>query len=354
MAQIFFRPFPKAHDVRLPAEWETQSGIQLTWVNQECAWGEDRACIEHFLARIAKEASTGGHVLIGCENPSAVQSILDEHGVDPTRVRLFRVASDDVWVRDHGPITVLDDVGLPLLLHFQFNGWGGKFPYGADAELVDQLHKQGAYGNTPILKIPFVLEGGAIDCDGAETLLTTASVLFDPKRNPNTDAEQCVSLLFTFLGVERIVVLEHGRLSGDDTDGHVDTVARFCTDNTIAYTQAEDAHHPDYAELKAMEMELMNLRTLEGAPYCLIPLPLPRLCLDAEGHPLPATYANFLITNDAVLVPTYNDPNDEVALARLADAYPPRRIVGIDCTTAIKEHGALHCMTMQLPVGVLT
>lgn len=198
----------------------------------------------------------------------------------------------------------------------------------------------------------FILEGGSIESDGKGTLLTTEKCLLSYNRNEKTKEETEQYLKETF-NLKQVLWLKHGYLAGDDTDSHIDTLARFCPDDTIVYVQCTDKKDEHYEELVAMEEELKAFRTPEGNPYRLLPLPMADAIYDINGERLPATYANFLIMNEAVLLPTYNQPhNDTLAKEVLEKAFPGREIVGVDCTALIKQHGSLHCVTMQYPEGV--
>jgi agmatine/peptidylarginine deiminase len=247
---------------------------------------------------------------------------------------------------------VLKD-GKPVLLDFIFNGWGNKYPHAQDNELTTKLHARSAFGNTPVESIDLVMEGGSIEVDGEGTLLTTESCLLNPNRNPGLKREQIESQLRHYLGIDRILWLKHGAIDGDDTDGHIDTLARFCDAETIAYQACDDADDPHYAGLKAMEAELQTLRRKDGEPYRLVSLPWPAAIHDDTGRRLPATYANFLIVNGAVLVPTYNDAADAGALKALAGAFLGRSIVPVMCRPLIYQYGSLHCVTMQLPADIV-
>ena len=199
-----------------------------------------------------------------------------------------------------------------------------------------------------------VLEGGSTESDGRGTILTTAECLLNPNRSPHLTQEEIEATLGASLGADRFLWLEHGFLAGDDTDSHVDTLARLCPDDTIVYVRCDDPGDEHHPALAAMEAELRGFRTREGKPYRLVPLPWPRPQTDSEGHRLPATYANFLVINGAVLVPTYGDRSDAAALAAVGSAFPGREAIGIDCRPLILQHGSLHCVTMQLPKGVLS
>jgi agmatine deiminase len=294
-------------------------------------------------------------VLIVCLDDAQqqhVKDVLTRAGVAQARVRLHNIASNDTWARDHGPVTVMDD-GQPLLLDFTFNGWGGKFDATLDNLITHQLHTAGAFGAIPMRTIDLVLEGGSIESDGAGTLLTTAQCLLTPTRNPQYNRADIEDCLRSVLGCERFLWLEHGALAGDDTDSHIDTLARLCSADCIAYVACDDPTDEHYTELKTMEAELEAFRTRDGKPYHLVPLPWPKPRFAADGRRLPATYANFLIINGAVLLPTYDDPADPEAAARLAQCFPDREIISIPCLPLILQYGSLHCVTMQLPAGVL-
>ncbi|MFP4243533.1 MAG: agmatine/peptidylarginine deiminase [Ectothiorhodospira sp.] len=335
----------------LPAEWAPQSAVLLTWPHPETDWAPILEEAEEVFVQIAREVTHRQGLIVACRDEAhevRICRMLSGAGTVMERVVTALTPSDDTWARDHGPITVLED-GRPVLLDFRFNGWGGKYPADADDAITRSLHRQGAFGDLPLRPVGRVLEGGAIDSDGAGTLLTTRSCLLAPTRNPDLDAAGVEAMLRETLGVERVLWLDHGHLEGDDTDGHVDTLARFCDPQTIAHVVCTDPSDPHHGPLTAMTRELEALRTADSRPYRLVPLPLPAPIHDLEGRRLPATHANFLILNGAVLVPTYNDPTDADALAALQAAFPQREVVGIDCRALIHQSGSLHCVTMQIP-----
>lgn len=340
---------------RLPAEWEPQSGVMLTWPHAFGDWAPSLVAADRTFALMAAAISRYERLLIAAYDRSHKAHIAEElrrAGVDLDQVRLEIVPSDDVFVRDHGPITVESTQG-PVLLDFRFNGWGGKYAHGRDNVVSAGWRDLGAFGATAFESMDLVLEGGSIESDGQGTLLVTASCLLSPSRNPKLTHPALEQTLKQALGCDRLLWLHHGYLAGDDTDGHIDTLARFCDPNTIAYCACPSPDDEHYEELKAMEGELQRLVTRDGRPYRLVPLPWPSAKLDTNGERMPATYANFLILNGAVLVPTYDDRRDAEALATLARCFPGREIVGIPCLPLIAQHGSLHCATMQLPRGVL-
>lgn len=334
----------------LPAEWAPQAGVLLTWPHADSDWRPHLAAVEPVFVRIAAEVARREDVVIGCRDAALaghVRGLLAAAGVDPARVRLHVVASQDTWARDHGPLTVIRR-GAPLLLDFTFNGWGGKFAAEQDDQISRRLHALGAFGAEAMASVDLVLEGGSVESDGAGTLLTTRRCLLGPGRSGLSEAE-LTRQLGVLLGTPRVLWLSHGGLAGDDTDGHIDTLARFTDVETIAYQSCDDPDDPDFVELALMAGELAALRTAAGAPYRLVPLPWPRARRADDGARLPAGYANFLIVNDAVLVPTYADPADVRALASLRACFPGREVVGVDCRALLVQGGSLHCLTMQLP-----
>ena len=339
----------------LPAEWSPQSGVMVTWPHTESDWAPVLPTVEPVFATIAAVISRFESVLIVCRDEAHrrhIATFLERTGVRDERLRLHLAASNDTWARDHGPITVFDG-DRPLLLDFVFNGWGGKYPADLDNRINRALHAAGAFGAVELRQVDFVLEGGSIDSDGAGTLLTTTSCLLKPTRNPGQTRLDIEAALKRYLGIARVLWLQHGYLSGDDTDSHVDMLARFCDRRTIAHVSCDDPGDEHYGALQQMTAELCNMSTIEGEPYRLIPLPLPTAKYDYDGRRLPASYANFLIINDAVLVPQYDDPADTLAMARLADCFPGREMVPIPALPLIQQNGSLHCLTMQLPRGVL-
>jgi agmatine deiminase len=339
----------------LPPEWAPQDAVMLTWPHAHSDWAPMLAQAERAFTDIARAVSRFERALVVCYDSlhrAAVEKRLHDAGVPAARIALHVAPSNDTWARDHGPITVACGEERRLL-DFGFNGWGGKYPSALDNDIIRIIAAEGAFGRTPRQQVDMILEGGAIEVDGSGTLLTTARCLLAPTRNPGLSRAAIERRLSELFGLTRILWLEHGYLAGDDTDSHIDTLARFCDRETIAYVACDDPADEHYKELRAMEAELKAMRTATGAPYRLVPLPMPRARFDEDGLRMPATYANFLIINGAVLVPTYDDPADRIALDRLAPCFPGREIIGIDCLPLIRQHGSLHCVTMQIPAGTL-
>lgn len=340
----------------LPAEWMPQSGVMLTWPRTQGPWGEQQGSVEAVFVKLAREIALRELALIVVEHEQERDRIARElrvHGVESTRVRFAIAPSNDVWARDHGPVCV-SRRGQPVLLDFRFNGWGRKYPFDEDDRITGRLFEQRVFNDqVAIESVELVLEGGSIECDGAGTLLTTARCLLSPARNPKLTQAAIEGRLRDCLGVSRVLWLEHGFLAGDDTDSHIDTLARFCDPETIACVSCPDSEDEHHEEIAAMVSELAALRTSQGQAYRIVPLPWPRAKLNAAGERLPATYANFLIINEAVLVPVYDDPADHEALERLAGCFPGRDIVAVPALPLIHQYGSIHCVAMQLPQGVI-
>jgi agmatine deiminase len=335
---------------RLPAEWEPQSAIQFTFPHEDSDWQPMLAIVENCFAAIIESVTKYQKALVVCKNIEKTRHIL--RGCVQKNLMLVELPSNDTWARDHSGITVLEN-GEPVILDFIFNGWGLKFAADKDNLITDALFKKNIFKTKSLIKTGLALEGGGIESDGKGTLMTTAECLLSPNRNPHLSKKQIQNQLKKLFGVSRILWLNHGYLAGDDTDSHIDTLARFCDENTIAYVQCLDKKDEHYAALKAMEKELKAFKKADGQPYTLIPLPMADACYDAEGQRLPATYANFLIINGAVLVPTYQVAQDAQALDILRGCFPNRDIIGMDCRPLIEQHGSLHCITMQFPEGVV-
>ncbi|MEA3553467.1 MAG: agmatine deiminase family protein [Campylobacterota bacterium] len=331
---------------RLPAQWEPQAFIQLVFPHKQTDWNEyyDEAIstfvnIANIIARYEK-------CLIVARELSYVKSLFKNLRIKKN-ITFVRIDSNDTWSRDFGGITV-DENSKMTVLDFKFNAWGKKFPYKLDNEITRQLKLKGLLKQYAHKSVPFVLEGGSIESDGEGVIMTTSKCLMEKNRNPYLNQNSIEKQLISSLGAKKILWLNHGALVGDDTDSHIDTLARFVDTNTIVYQSCDNKNDENYQELKAMENELKTFRTLKGTPYKLIPLPHiePKYY---ENDRLPATYANFLIINGAVIIPTYNDKNDNKALDIFKTLFPKRDVVGCDCSALIKQHGSLHCVTMQYP-----
>ena len=339
------------NSLRLPAEWEPISAVLLAWPHSNTDWAhmldQVRSCYLDIIREISKRAKV---ILIGPEQPAEYSA-----GTITENVFFVQMPTNDTWTRDYGPITMVDTDGRPTLLDFTFNGWGLKFAADKDncatRVLVGKDVLSGKYAN----HLGFVLEGGGIECDGKGTLLTTSQCLLSPNRNAEMTKEQIEQYLKDTFNLNRVLWLDHGALEGDDTDSHIDTLARFAPPGDVIFysgcIEPEDSH---YNELKEMREQLAQLRTADGKPYHLMELPIPDPVFDPDDNiRIPATYANFLFVNGAVLLPVYGQPmKDLMAKQMLEAALPDFEIVPIDCSALIRQHGSLHCATMQLPLNV--
>lgn len=327
--------------LRLPAEWEPVEAVLLSMPHKDTDWAdildEVTACYKAMAAAIAR------HAKVYVVAPEGVE-------IDFEADMVIRIPTDDTWIRDYGPVTLVDDSGNAVPLDFQFNAWGLKFAAAHDNMVNGALHRAGIIPE-PVNCRDFVLEGGLIESDGAGTILTTAHCLTAPNRNDTLSITEIENELKRRLHADRILMLHNGAIEGDDTDGHIDTLARLLPDNTIAYVGCDDPSDPNYKGLKAMEEELNALRTADGKPYRLVALPSPSVVHDPDdGHILPASYANFLVVNGAIILPTYGQPEaDAAAVQALHHAAPDFVIETVDCSALIRQHGSLHCATMQLP-----
>lgn len=332
----------------LVPEWHPQWGVLLAWPHAATDWHHQLDQADLTYTALAKAILDHEHLLLICrdaDHEAHVRQLLDQADACIHRLQCLHAPFNDTWARDFGPLVVQRREG-PRALDFTFNGWGNKFA----ADLDNAINARLPLGIT-LETVDMVLEGGSVESNGEGLLLTTSQCLLNPNRNPGMDRAAIEKALSEYLGTETVLWLQHGDLEGDDTDAHIDTLARFCNRNTIAYVQCTDTSDSHYPSLKAMENELQALAATHH--LTLVPLPMAEACFDDDGQRLPATYANFLIINAAVLVPTYDCRTDEQALDALRRIFPDRNVIGVPCRALIEQHGSLHCVTMQLPEGVL-
>lgn len=338
-------------ELYLPSEWHKQQFVQLTWPHANSDWAYMLDEVEQCFTDIAIAISKREKLLIVSPDIDALRKHLQTTAANIPNIRFFQCDSNDTWARDHGFITILGDT-VPHYLDFEFNGWGRKFPAELDNAINSKLYDAGIVRGEYEDCLSLVLEGGSIESDGKGTLLTTTHCLTAPNRNQPLNRDRIEQRLKQMLHVKRVLWLDHGNLEGDDTDGHIDTIARFAPNDTIVHVSCRDENDPQFPDLQAMEAQLATFRTIEEQPYRLLPLPSPSPIYDEDGNRLPATYANFLVINGAVLYPTYAQPeNDKKASEVLSQAFPGYDIIGIDCRALIKQHGSLHCVTMQYPMN---
>ena len=337
----------------LPAEWADQDAVMLTWPHDGTDWATMLDEVQETYVTLSLEIIKRQRLLVVCQDVEEVKAKFTPEQLD--KIEIFGIPVNDTWARDHGPICLFAGKH-PVVKDFGFNGWGDKFDATLDDQITSKLFGERAFKQN-VLYIncrDFILEGGSIESDGKGTILTTSACLLNPNRNPDLSKEEIEEKLVDELGAERILWLDHGHLEGDDTDSHIDTLARLCDEETIAYVQCTDPEDSHYVELKKMEDQLATLRRADGQPYRLVPLPMVSPRFDEEGRRMGATYANFLIINGAVLVPVYDAPEDGRALEILAQVFPQHEVVPVNCVSLIKQNGSLHCITMQIPKGFLS
>lgn len=321
--------------IRLPAEWEEQEALLVVFPPRQSDWAHSYEEISKtyitFIATIARFQKC----MVICEDKELVKAKLS----NLENIELIQMPTNDTWIRDFGGIGVYKD-GERLTYNFIFNAWGNKFDASMDNAITQKLFDEG-YLQGKLETIDFVLEGGSIDSNGNGVMLSTAYCLFEENRNPELSKKEIKKTLKNLFGLKKLIILEHGALLGDDTDSHIDTLARFIDKKTIAYIKCYDKNDVHYKELRKMEKELKK------TGFELIPLPLPS-AHQFHDHRLPATYLNFIFLNNAILVPTYNDAYDEAVLKMFKQLYPTHEVVGVDASILIREHGSLHCASMNV------
>ncbi len=342
---------------RWPAEWETQTAVLLCWPRATSGFQEaERSGVERTLLTMASAISRQERVLFlvppagFATAPRALE--VTRLGGDPRRIDWIPLPANDLWVRDYGPLVVFEG-GAGRLVDFRFNGWGGKYPHADDDQVTSRLSEQGTWGPAVVESCPEVLEGGSIETDGRGTVITTRRCLLNPNRG-SRDEDGIEALLGQRLGARRVLWLDTEALPGDDTDAHIDTLVRFASPQVLIHQGG--VGHPDLPVRQALESlsrELAGLKNEDGAPYRRIELPSPGRVTDSEDRPLPATYANFLVANDALLIPQYGVASDAPAQALLSQAFPDRHPYPMDARPLLAQYGSLHCASLQIPAGVV-
>jgi agmatine deiminase len=349
----------------LPAEWQEQFAVQLTWPHAYTDWANNGLLeeINEYFISLAKNILKYQNLIITAYDSShkgLIESCLGKNKFD---YHVYICPSNDTWARDHGPISLLNDSlednsnSSKLILDYNFNAWGSKFDFSKDNLITSNLYQQKAYPSSGYTKINYILEGGSIDSDGKGTVLTTASCILNKNRNHDLSEQEIITELKQYLNIEKLIILKNSFLYGDDTDGHIDMIARFTSPNTIVYTACDNPNNPNYESLTKLELELKDLKAKRvlSSDINLIPLYIPDMIYLEDNNKdldnlLPASYVNFLIINKAVLVPTYNDTKfDDLALHTFKQLFPDRDIIGLNSRVAIKQGGSLHCLTMQIP-----
>ena len=327
---------------RLPAEWEPQDSILMVFPHEKTDWALEMQSAQSVFLRMASSIAATQKLILICDDVEKTKQFFCYHD----KISFVQLKTNDTWIRDFGPISTYHDSQRELI-DFRFNGWGNKYKATLDNMVTKSLHDKWHFMVSPLQHTDFILEGGSIESDGQGTLMSTKKCLLNPNRNPKLTQKDIESKLSTLLGVTHFLWLAHGELEGDDTDAHIDTLARFIDTKTIIYVRCEDKTDSHYLKLKKMEEELKAFRTPEGEPYRLVPLPLPSAIYKNDQR-LAATYANFLITNKSILLPIYNDNYDEQMVSLFKSLFPTREIIPINALRLIEEGGSIHCSTMQV------
>lgn len=341
----------------LLAEWAPQSAVMLAWPHQDTDWAPWLPQIEASYVDLLAAITETAVGIVLCQDSSHakhIQQLLQRHAPQiESRTTLIACPYNDTWCRDYGPLSLGNNGHIQQLVTCRFTGWGNKYSANADNNVNSRLAKAQVF-NVPLEDSAFELEGGAIETDGQGTLLTTSACLLADNRNKTLNQEHIESTLKTILGVQRVLWINHGMLIGDDTDSHVDNLVRFANPDTLIYARCNDPNDPHYEPLRKMEEQLNTFTTMDGAPYHCIPVDIPSAIVDEQGTRLPASYINFLILNDTVIMPTFQCAADANARQILQQAFPQHRVLDVDGRYLIRQFGGPHCATMQLPLDSIT
>lgn len=321
--------------IRIPAEWEEQEALIVVFPPKESDWAHSIEEIHQTYLTFIQTIARFQKCMVICEDKKALANLLP----NLQNIELIEMLTNDTWVRDFGGINVYKN-HKRRTYDFIFNAWGNKFDASIDNTITKRLFDEG-YLKGKLKSMDFVLEGGSIDSNGHGVMLSTAYCLFEENRNNRLSKKKIKKTLMKLFGLKELIILKHGALMGDDTDSHIDTLARFIDKDTIAYVKCYDKEDEHYGELKKMEKELKKT----GFDLVALPLPSAKYFHD---HRIPATYMNFVLINNAVLVPIYSDPCDAEVLETFARYFPDREIVGIESSVLIREHGSLHCASMNV------
>ncbi len=336
----------------LPPEWAPQHGTLIVWPHPRHDWAESLSRIEPVYLTLAEQITKVQHLYILCQDEPHRDQLRQKLAAalpHTGRISLITCPGNDTWIRDNGPLTVRDHRQHWQWLDFRFNGWGNKFDATLDDRVTETLHHSEPFCHLPLQHLDFILEGGSIEVDGAGTMLTTTQCLLAPTRNPGCSRRDISRLFARTLGVHEILWLENSFLLGDDTDGHIDMLVRFCSPDVVCYCHCRDPEDPHFRPLGELARELALANRRRRRPWQLLPLPLPDPQVTSTGQRLPASYANFSIINQTVLIPVYNTPSDSEAIALLTQAFPRHRVQPVDARPLIEQGGAVHCATMQIP-----
>jgi len=340
---------PKEQGYRFPAEWERHSATWLSWPHKEASWPGKLESIYPVYAQFVRAVSEGETVCINVNDAMMrkhAEGYLVAAGVDLSKISFFLHPTNDAWCRDHGPAFLVNGkANNKAIVDWGYNAWGGKYPpYDLDDNIPTLIAKH--YG-IPCFYPNIIMEGGSVEFNGHGTVLTTKACLLNPNRNPHLTQNQIEKYLRDYYCIDQVLWLQEG-IEGDDTDGHIDDLTRFVNEDTVVTIVADSASHPDYHVLKANVKALESMRLLNGKPLNIIELPMPGLLYE-QGQILPCSYANFYISNAAVVVPIYEDAHDDKALEKLSACFKDRKVIGLNSKDIIWGFGSFHCLSQQEP-----
>lgn len=345
---MIVNPSPSSLGFRMPAEWEPHISTWFSWPHKEESWPGKFEPVPLVFVEIIKILSGYEFVNINVKDEKMlllVSKLLIDNMVDMRKVTLHVNPTNDAWCRDHGPVYIKNDLGARAIIEWGYNAWGGKYPpYDVDDAVPVNIAQK---YNLQLFQPGIVMEGGSFEVNGKGTLMTTESCLLNPNRNPHLNKVQIEEHLKQYLGVSHILWLGDG-IIGDDTDGHIDDMTRFINPTTIVTAYEENPEDENYTVLKENYERLLGMKDQDGNPFNIVKIPMPDPVYFDDMR-LPASYANFLIANGCVLVPTYRSGNDQKAINIIQQHMPDRKVIGVDCTDLILGLGAIHCVSQQEP-----
>nr|WP_214460487.1 agmatine deiminase family protein [Flavihumibacter fluvii] len=350
MLQGLNQPTPAAAGYYFPAEFAPHDATWLSWPHKEASWPGKIHAIFPYYAQFVKALAESERVCINV-NDNDMKSFalrnLEKAQVNLERVEFYFHATNDAWCRDHGPAFLINPEARQkkVIVDWNYNAWGGKYP---PFDLDDNIPtKIAQHYNIPVYYPGIIMEGGAVEFNGKGTVMTSKACLLNPNRNPSLNQQQIEQYLIAYYGVQQVLWVDEG-IIGDDTDGHIDDTVRFVNENTVLTVIEDDAENENYGILKGNLQQLQQMRLINGQPLNIIELPMPDT-VEYDGQPLPASYANFYISNNAVIVPTFRSKKDDLALQIIQDCFPNRKVIGIDSTEIIWGLGSFHCLSQQEP-----
>lgn len=344
---------PSSLGYKMPPEWEKQKAVWMSWAHNGNHWQGDCSKMKNKLAEIIATISLYQEVRINISKDCQQElwQFISPFPKKEANIICYDHQTNDVWCRDHGPIFLKQETsGNIAISDWGFNAWGGKFPpWNLDNDIPKKIST--IEHTLPYFKVPMILEGGSIEVNGTGDLLTTESVLLNPNRNPHLNKAEIEKFLKDVIGCKRIHWLKNG-IAGDDTDGHIDDLIRFVNDNTLVITTEKDCDDENYPVLTQLKEDLYRIIADNNFDWEVIPIPMPKACNAKNWRldRLPASYANFLIINEAVLLPVFDQPTDSEVLEIFEELFPHKAILPIDCNITIFEGGAIHCLTQQQPL----